>query len=69
MKVQNRDEEIINAIKKNKGIRIRDLAKSLGMWDSNLRKKLNVLVSENQVERFIENKYTCVRLKKWWKKN
>lgn len=62
-KLSTREKEIINAIEHNNGIRIKDLAKLLGMWDSNLRKKINLLVQRGLVERLIEDKYTCVRIK------
>jgi DeoR/GlpR family transcriptional regulator of sugar metabolism len=62
-KKHNRDEEIIELINNNKGIRIKDLAKLLSMWDSNLRKKIKLLAENNKVERFNSKGYTCVRIK------
>lgn len=60
----NRDDEIVMTIRENNGIRIKDLAKLLSMWDSNLRKRLNLLNKEGKVERFIQKDYTCVKIKK-----
>lgn len=60
---QNCEQRIIDAIRKNNGIRIKDLARILGMWDSNLRKRINVLVKKDIVERFVQDGYTCVRVK------
>ncbi len=57
-----RKEEVIKAIKDNDEIRIKDLAKLLRMWESNLRKKIKVLIEEGKVERFTKNNYVCVRI-------
>ena len=57
------NEKIIQVISNNNEIRIKDLAKSLGMWDSNLRKKIKVLVEEGKIEVFQKDKYKCVRVK------
>lgn len=60
---QKGEQRIIEAIGKNNGIRIKDLARILGMWDSNLRKRINVLDQNGIVERFVQDGYTCVRVK------
>ena len=60
----NKDDEIVESIRENNGIRIKDLAKLLGMWDSNLRKRLKLLNKEGKVEKFIQEDYTCVKIKK-----
>lgn len=62
-KLSAREEEIMSAIRKNNGIRIKDLARLLDMWDSNLRKKINILRQKGLVEKFIHDKYTCVRIR------
>ena len=61
MELTAREEEIVDAIKHKDGVRIKDLAKLLGMWDGNLRNKINDLVKMGIVEKFIKDKYICDR--------
>ena len=58
-----RKEEVVKAIKDNNEIRIKDLAKLLCMWESNLRKNIKVLIEEGKVEKFTKNNYVCVRIR------
>ena len=62
-KRRNCKDEILDAIKNSNEIKIKDLSKQLGMWDSNLRKKINILVMEEKVEKFKLDKYLHVRIK------
>jgi predicted transcriptional regulator len=59
-----REREIIQSIENNEGIKIKDLAKLLEMWDSNLRKMIKILVEQEKVEKFRKDNYICVRIKK-----
>jgi len=61
---KNRKEEILIAVKNSDGIKIKDLSKQLGMWDSNLRKKLKILIEEGKVEKYTQDDYLHVRIKK-----
>lgn len=62
-RIMKHEAEIIQAIEKNKEIRITDLAKLLCMWDGNLRKMINALVQEHKIERFIKDNYIYVKIK------
>jgi len=64
IKQRNCKDEILAAIKNSDGIRIKDLSKQLCMWDSNLRKKIKVLIEEDKVEKYTQENYLHVRIKK-----
>lgn len=60
----DRKEEILKLLKSNKEMKVKDLAKELGMWDSHLRKKINILIKDELVEKFIKDNYTYVKIRK-----
>ncbi len=57
------EERIVEALRNRNGIRMMDLAKMLGMYDSNLRKKIQVLVQRGVAGRYLDDRHTCVRHK------
>jgi DNA-binding MarR family transcriptional regulator len=59
-----REDAILEKIVNNEGIRIKDLAKKLGMWDGNLRRNVERLVKKGIVAKYVENDYVCVKIKK-----
>lgn len=63
VEVKSIEERIIEAIRKKSGFRIIDLAKQLGLWDSNLRKRIKVLVQKGVLETYVHGNYLCVRIR------
>jgi len=61
---ENRKEEVLATLVKVQQVRVVALARKLGMWDSNLRKILKQLIIEKKIEKFLDNNYTCVRMRK-----
>ena len=59
-----RETEVINAVKSHNHIRIKDLAKKLEMWDSNLRKMIVKLEEKGYLHKYVQDNFTCVKLKK-----
>lgn len=63
-KISNRNDEILSVIRENNGIKIKDLARQLEMWDGNLRKRINALVKTKRIEKFVDGEnYTCVKIR------
>ncbi len=58
------EDRIIEAIRRNEGIRVKDLVRMLNMWDGNLRREVGTLVRKGVLEKFIKDDFVCVRFRK-----